>query len=452
MKPENINRLFRKMHVPAGPDLDERIHTDLTRLLVQSKPLSAPTRPNIWRLIMKSKITKFSFAAIMILAAALTVYVFDRSIPSAYAIEQTREAFANIRFVHVIRHDAASEIEDERWIEIGPDGSQVRYRQDTKGKILIVNDGKNGFVYREDKNTVLLYGPDGPQYQWISNLHNFFKDMAGDSTVTIRENVEYKGHKAHLVRWLKLNIDCYIDPLTKLPLALGRDEIYYDEPAEDIFKMPEIPKTAILVDKRPGAVGTKDPNWLQEENDSQAILRNARESLASGRYTESIELFKKLVMLQSKDNWSWFWMGQAYYKLGENNAAVEAYTKVIDMFAAFNLKVHYAHLARGLAYRATGKDEQAWKDFSIALPVMIDSLRNIQSASMFDYADDPRGKGKKLTDEERFKKMVARLTEVAGVNLGYDPLKINESDKDKVITSWQQWWKETAAKHNNVQP
>ena len=112
------------------------------------------------------------------------------------------------------------------------------------------------------------------------------------------------------------------------------------------------------------------------------------------------------------------------------------------MFKKHNITLHYAHLARGFAYRAKGAEEPAWSDFQIALPIMIDALRNIQGAGMFDCADDPLNKGTEFSNKERFDKMISRLEQVADEDYVHEP---NE-DKEKIVSFWEQWWNKIALK------
>ena len=442
MKPQNkIEKLITELVLPGTKAADERILNDALAAYGKTESRkTAERQPNVWRKIMNNKTTKFAAAAVIIIAALIGINQFGGSVDMttpAYAFEQTIEAFNNVRFLHVVRYNESEQIEDERWIEVKADGSQGKYRQDTTDNLLVVDDGITIFVYHRDKNAVLLYGNDGPRYTWISNLHGFFRDLAGDSSVSIEENIEYNGQKAHLVRWLKLNVECYIDPETKLPIALGKDRIFYEQPPRDIFDIPKIPQTVTVVDKRSADRSDKEPDWIKNQELAQKTFTKARSALANGGYLESIELFKEVFQLEGTGrNWAWFWLGQAYYKLGENDSAIEAYSKVIEMFAKHNLTSYETHYARGLAFRADGNEEAAWNDFIIALPVMIDSLTNIQGAGMFDNADDPLEKGNGLTEQQRFDKMVIRLKEIAGESIDTN----SNSTKEEIISSWENWW------------
>jgi len=158
------------------------------------------------------RFTKFAAAAALIIIALLlsTTFVGKLTTP-AYAFDQTVEAFRNVRFMHILRRDEAGQIADERWIEIGPEGFQVRYRQDNPPNRLVVEDGQTVSVHYKDKNTIVLYDPKDKQYQRIGDLRGWLNELAGQDSLVIDENVDYRGRKAHHVRWLKLNQDCYVE-------------------------------------------------------------------------------------------------------------------------------------------------------------------------------------------------------------------------------------------------
>jgi len=70
MRPtDNINQLIKKLHIKASANLDGRVHDDIDRALATpQKSESADAKPNRWRIIMKSRITKLAAAAVIIIA------------------------------------------------------------------------------------------------------------------------------------------------------------------------------------------------------------------------------------------------------------------------------------------------------------------------------------------------------------------------------------------------
>jgi outer membrane lipoprotein-sorting protein len=69
MRPtDNINRLIKKLQLKASADLDRRVRNDINIALAEpEKTESAVIQPNIWRTIMKSKITKLAAAAVIVI-------------------------------------------------------------------------------------------------------------------------------------------------------------------------------------------------------------------------------------------------------------------------------------------------------------------------------------------------------------------------------------------------
>ncbi|MHC4227791.1 MAG: tetratricopeptide repeat protein [Planctomycetota bacterium] len=388
---------------------------------------------------------KLAAVVAIVSAVAVSINLLGRSAPVAYAVEQTVEAFRSVRYVHVVQRDEAGHIKDERWIEIGPDGMQARYRQDTPPNLLVVDNRETIFKHRKNKNTVWLTGPEEQYtYYWIAPLGEVFKSLAGEGSVTIEENVNYRDQKAHRVRWLMTNQECYIDPESKLPITLLGYDISYEEPPEDIFDIPGIPDGVTLIDKRPGAPEIPEPTWTKEGEITKEQFKQARHALANGQLREAAALLAKVVEVGPSLNWAWFWLGKAHYELGEYDTAIHDFSKVIDMRTKNKSVPHYCYLARGLAYKAKGMKDMGQQDLNIALPVMIGALRNIKGAFPFDYADDPLfrdgPKEKWPTAPQSLTAMISRLRAATGHNLGYRP-DVTLEEKERAIAAWEEWHK-----------
>jgi len=382
------------------------------------------------------------------MAIGAAIYLGVGTAGRAYALEQTIKALETVGFLHLTMNDEETGITDERWIEVGSDGFQHRYRQESAGmgmEILIVDDRETVFDWRKDKNTVVLWSPKDKWYQWIANLREFFKDLQGaPGSLVIEQDSQYKGRRAHLVRRLKLDQEIYIDPETKLPIAIGKYEITYEDPPEGIFEIPEIPEGVAVVDKRPGAPKTAEPDWMKEERQADRPFYEGRKALSAGDYDQAVEQLKEAISLSPLRNWAHFWLAEAYRELGQYDLAIEEYTWVTGVVKKLGLEARYANLARGLTYRAKGEEEQARNDFARVLNVMITALRNPEGCKMFDYADDPLHRGKNLSDPERISNMIARLREVTGQNFGFDPAGALEQN-EQAIAAWEHWWTQHAA-------
>ncbi|MCK4822990.1 tetratricopeptide repeat protein, partial [bacterium] len=320
------------------------------------------------------------------------------------------------------------------WIEIGPHGRQVRYRQDTPPHFLAVEDGKTTAEFRKDKKTIILYDRNDKQFQWIGSLGQVLDNLQEEGRI-IQENVDYRGRLVHKVLWPIMNAECYIDPYTNLPVAIGATELSYEQPPDELFEIV-IPEDFAVIDKRPGAPSTDEPAWVSDQQTADQKFHEARYALKDSDYEKAAELFKYVVEKQPRRNWAWFWLAKAHYELGEYDIAIYEYSKIADMIG----NPPYCLYVRGLAYAQKEMHDAANEDFKKVLPWMIQALRQPSAASMFEYADDPTVRdGKSPTKEQKLAKMINRLRLITGQNFGYNP-QLGREENENAIASWEQWF------------
>ncbi|MHC4105553.1 MAG: tetratricopeptide repeat protein, partial [Planctomycetota bacterium] len=401
----------------------------------KARPILA--EPKIRRIIMKSRITKLAAAAVIIVGVALSLTVIDKLMPEAYAIDQTVKAFKNERFIHLVRRDEADQVKDERWIELGMDGRQVRYRQDKHGESFAIEDGESTAVYHHDKKTVAIYDRKDKQYQWIGNLGEFLENLLQKGKI-IKENDDYYGQPAHRVWWPMAGAECFVDPETKLPIAIGDMEMSYVQPPAGTFEIV-IPQGYAIVDLRPGRETGPIPEWLQDKKIASKRFNEATHALARGNYAEAAELFEYVVEHQSGRNWAWFWLGSSYYQQGQYQLAIDKFNKVFEIFG--DNSCHYCNYYRGLAYAQIGMDEAAQQDLQVCLPLMLSALRETSAAAIFEYADHPLLRyGKyKPSEQQIVTNMINRLRIITDQNFGYDPDGSAE-ENEAAIAAWEEWY------------
>jgi outer membrane lipoprotein-sorting protein len=101
---DKIRSLLSTSNVNVRPQYDERIMSDAFAALEKSeRTKSAAIEPNVWRIIMKSRISKLAAAAI-IAVAGLSIIFFGKSIPTASAAQvlaEAAEAVSDIFSVHI---------------------------------------------------------------------------------------------------------------------------------------------------------------------------------------------------------------------------------------------------------------------------------------------------------------------------------------------------------------
>jgi len=155
---ENTEKWIRELVLPGTKAADERILNDALAAYEKSETTeSADLQPIVWRTIMKSRISKFAAAAVIIIAVVLSINVFDKSAAPAYAIEQTIQASHSVRYIHTKSFWPPHEEPMEGWIEFDATGTGRSFRiqmpawTDPWG-----NDGDKIIVWKDNKAQIWL--------------------------------------------------------------------------------------------------------------------------------------------------------------------------------------------------------------------------------------------------------------------------------------------------------
>lgn len=465
---EQIGKKLEELAQAIGGDQGfvENVMSRVDKVAVSSNDKSESRVVALARRLNMKGYRRLAAAALLIVAVALMMTFLNESGGLAYALEQTIEAMQNARFLHVVSHDEAGRITDERWIEIGMDGRQVCYRQehpmswllafqqtgevapDPTGDLsmvpMVIEDGETTALYRYDKEAVVLYDREDRQYQWVGDLGGAFENLRQKGKI-LEENVDYEGRAAHKVWWPSMNGECYIDPRTKLPITLGGSRLSYEQPAPETFDIV-VPDGYVVLDQRDGSAAADAPEWLVAEENVQEqktkSFRRGANALATGNYAEAARLLEQGI---GADSWAWFWLGRAYYELGQYDLAIENYNALLDVVkkVASGEVLEYCRYARGLAYTQLGMTEAAKADFDACLPAMMRTLRIPSAGSMFEYADNPliRYGQYKPSEAEMVANTIARLRIVTGQDFGFDP-NGTEEEKEAAIAAWEQWYQD----------
>ncbi|OHB76487.1 MAG: hypothetical protein A2Z25_08180 [Planctomycetes bacterium RBG_16_55_9] len=165
MRPaDNLEEAIKKdLNFAAGAELHDRMLSDVLNAQEKSrKECSAVVWPNLRRHIMKSPITKLAAAAAIIVAVALSISVWNRTTPTAYALEQTVEANHTVRSLHVRDFKSGQDEPKEFWLQFD-DRGQVKsvraYMPEWESprdgaKLIVWQDGK-AKVWFKKRNTLV---------------------------------------------------------------------------------------------------------------------------------------------------------------------------------------------------------------------------------------------------------------------------------------------------------
>jgi len=220
---------------------------------IAGKALHYAEPPNIWRIIMNSKITKLATVAVVISAVVVGVTLIDRSATPTYAIEQTIQAMRSISSVRAYIDDG------EVLFQINPETGQEECYRVEEGNVLTVATPEKTYYYYKDKNLVKISD------EYITGVEvrfsRFIEDMAEwaqEHNGTMDHQLEFDQELQKEVIKVHVHIPAQgnsggqdstinVDPKTKLPISFGTIRLEYNVPIPPGSFDFEIPEGAEVV-------------------------------------------------------------------------------------------------------------------------------------------------------------------------------------------------------------
>ncbi len=306
MKPkDNIEKMLKKMNVTPN---DNRYNNTLNEVLAahQNFKRSTPanTQPNIWRIIMKTKLTKLTTAAVIILIAVLALTFLDKTATTAWAIEETIELlkdFNGIHFLGTTLDKDNQEVALEGWARANEEQTASNYlRLETAtGQIVVVAETT---CYKYDPNTNIVkitegYGPalsPWPGAQFLESLKEMVVDwneIYGKDPATDRDRVfvtcSHPAAPGPRSWWLEFDIESKLlvsfkqwENMTQqgTPKFYIKSITFFEDLPDELFDF-EIPEGAKTVDGL-----TERMDKLQNPN-SGMLVENMTEEQACEKIT-----------------------------------------------------------------------------------------------------------------------------------------------------------------------
>jgi hypothetical protein len=166
MRPEkNIENSIKRLRVIPSSEMHKRTLSDVLQAQEKwKKERAAVPGPNIWRTIMKSKISKVAAAAVIIITVISVMYrgngAFDIATPAFGQMIQAMEEMPWVHFRTVPQKDNAGDF-CERWFCYKEKIILTKWRS---GKVSCLDYHNNRrTVYEPDTDTVTVsYFPDSP--------------------------------------------------------------------------------------------------------------------------------------------------------------------------------------------------------------------------------------------------------------------------------------------------
>jgi hypothetical protein len=275
MRPvENIEKLVKDIDIDTNAKIDEAVLGEVVEAFEKSKvKKTSAIEQNIWKIIMKSRITKLAAAAMIIIAAIICINQLGGSINGvSAAFGQIKQAVEKVPWVHSVNKN--SNLSDEGWLSFI---RQIEINKKANGKITYEDYGKKiKYVYSPETETITL--SDISQKKFALGTTDFFsfievyldkerargakltrkKGLYNEATVKIWEITRSENN------WTE-KIKIFINTENNLPLAvevkssdLDRESSYtgnitfnYPENGpQDIYALG-VPRSAKIIDLLP---------------------------------------------------------------------------------------------------------------------------------------------------------------------------------------------------------
>ena len=244
-----------------------------------------PRQVQIWRIIMRSQITKLATAAVILLAVVLSVTILDRTVTPAWAIEDTVEALDKFNGIYLsgvigVQMEKISRGDDlvlrdsenmsvEFWMQANEEKTRSEnYRIEAGDGMIWSVCNKMTYRYDPKNNTVHIQSGRGiemsiwPSGDYLLKLKKFMKDWKveyGKDTVTGRDYafITFSNPSQGQSWWLKIDLE------TNLPVcakgwhntrregnpSMDFQRIIFSEKLPDKIFEFEIPEGATVIEE-----------------------------------------------------------------------------------------------------------------------------------------------------------------------------------------------------------
>jgi len=144
----------KKLSFTASVELHDQMLNDVLNAQEKSKKAnSADVRSNLRIQIMKSPITKLAAAAVIIIGVVFSLTIWDKTAPSAYALEQTIQANHSVRYLHIKDFKPGEDEPKEFWLEFD-EQSQVKSIRAHMPEWESPSDGASEGVWHQGKSKI----------------------------------------------------------------------------------------------------------------------------------------------------------------------------------------------------------------------------------------------------------------------------------------------------------
>jgi hypothetical protein len=154
---EKSIKALKSCPFPSGPDrqtVDATVAA-LTKASGQTYDKLHKQQTIVERIKIMKTYTKLAIAAMLLIAAVLSITLLNKSATPAYALEQTIQASHSVRYLHAKLFSVSHDKPQECWVEFNPDGQLKNIRSHQPAWQGVENEEKVG-VWKENEAQIWL--------------------------------------------------------------------------------------------------------------------------------------------------------------------------------------------------------------------------------------------------------------------------------------------------------
>jgi hypothetical protein len=191
---DDIKKYFKNAALSTNPDTDEQVLKQMLSVSKKTTTNNSAIKLNKWRIIMKKPISKMAVAAVLVIAAALSIVFVGTAATPAYALEQTIKAGQDLHYLHFYFSSLDGNTTfKEAWLEYD-DSRQIKnirvnwYNQPSGDMVLVWKQGRTQYWTKKKKK--LKFFEDEI---YTKKMVNFAKHCDPTRTIEYVYDLERKG-------------------------------------------------------------------------------------------------------------------------------------------------------------------------------------------------------------------------------------------------------------------
>jgi outer membrane lipoprotein-sorting protein len=416
MKPsEKIEELIKSVRVETRQQTDRLISDKAKEIFIETRKASDRYRPklSIWRIIMRSPITKLAAAAVMLFIVISGVIILDKLATPAWAIEQTVKALGKIRTLVICG-------EDNWGSEIIPFKFQIRFSEDDNGKFdmrfesekqIIVVRGTKAWTYLHDENTVKIYEDVTSSSGMMRDLRIWYKIAELNPWITgkmlaalklFADDWQETYEKDEQTGQERVFVNCSFKPLSssfwfvcetesKLivegkywrnterqgpPVCHAKSFTYNEELSDKVFDF-QVPEGAKVINRN-------------EEQEADILFARGEKLFEEKDFTEAIKVYREAYEKYPNLNvaeTSLMMIGICHRKLGEREKAIITFEKTIREYGDMKGWIESTYFYLGCAYMDQGQKDKALEAFQNCI-IMGEGIRDSDKFPLKDAREN----------------------------------------------------------------